>query len=589
LGVFAKSLDHSYGAMKCFIFSVFCFLCSVGFAQQAQRLKIVDEKGVDIRRIAPYLNEVVDSLIVYKEANRILSVLQFKGYVLAEVSTVEFRSSETQVNMVLGEPYHWVNLKSGNMTLSVANAIGFNGRNFKGRKFDISELEGVFNAVLEYHENSGYPFASVTLNDIDVGSEGVSASIHIIPHQQIIYDEIEIVGNGQVGQKFLQSYLNVKGGAVYSERTIAQVDAKLREIQFLTVAKPSEVSFTKEKAKLIVFVNKRSANQFDGIIGLQQNASTGKLQVVGNLKLNLQNTLKLGETLSLNYQGLPNSSQLLDVKAKVPHVLSTSFGFSPSLYMLKQDTSFLNVNSKIGFDYLLKGSNSIQVFLENKSTSLLATEAYRNNTALPNVLDSKTAFYGVGFAFDNLDYRFNPRKGISFLADLAVGSRKIKRNSAIDVQLYDGLSLTSTSYRFFEELNYFRPITDRLVLALRNQSAFLVGKQLLENEFFRLGGQQSLRGFNELSVLATSYSFSNVEMRYLLAQHSFLFAFYNQAYLQYNTKQLRYADFPLGFGAGVNFEMELGILSMSYALGKQRNIPLNLRQGKIHFGITALF
>src|SRR5690606_380746 len=99
----------------------------------------------------------------------------------------------------------------------------------------------------------------------------------------------------------------------------------------------------------------------------------------------------------------------------------------------------------------------------------------------------------------------------------------------------------------------------------------------------------SLRGFNELSVLATNYTYANVEMRYLLAQHSFLFAFYNQAYLQYKTSPLSYTDFPLGFGSGINFETELGILSVSYALGKQRNIPLNLRQGKIHFGITALF
>ena len=127
------------------------------------------------------------------------------------------------------------------------------------------------------------------------------------------------------------------------------------------------------------------------------------------------------------------------------------------------------------------------------------------------------------------------------------------------------------------------------VIAFSNQTAFLSGKYLLKNELFRLGGQKSLRGFNELSLLATSYTYGNVELRYLLAQNSFLFAFYNQGYLQYRVPKSSYSDYPLGFGTGINFETNLGILSVSYALGKQKNNPLNLRQGKIHFGITALF
>ena len=138
-------------------------------------------------------------------------------------------------------------------------------------------------------------------------------------------------------------------------------------------------------------------------------------------------------------------------------------------------------------------------------------------------------------------------------------------------------------------MNYYKSLNKHTVLALTNQAAVLSGKYLLENELFRLGGQKSLRGFNELSLLATSYNYANVELRYLLAQNSFLFAFYNQGYLIYNVSQIKSTDYPLGFGTGVNFETTLGILSVSYALGKQKNNPLNLRQGKIHFGITALF
>ncbi|RZL28459.1 MAG: hypothetical protein EOO96_20865, partial [Pedobacter sp.] len=223
------------------------------------------------------------------------------------------------------------------------------------------------------------------------------------------------------------------------------------------------------------------------------------------------------------------------------------------------------------------------------STSLSSVEAYENATVLPPILDASTTFYGLGLNIENLDYRYNPQKGYSISFDAAVGSKKIKRNAAIPEGLYQGIPLSSTSYRWFSQINYYVPLAKQLVFAVANQTAFLSGKYLLDNEIFRIGGQRSLRGFNELSILATSYTIGNAEVRYLLEQNSFLFAFYNQAYLQYKTPTINYSDFPLGFGAGVNFETNLGILSVSYALGKQKNIPLNLRQGKIHFGITALF
>jgi len=47
--------------------------------------------------------------------------------------------------------------------------------------------------------------------------------------------------------------------------------------------------------------------------------------------------------------------------------------------------------------------------------------------------------------------------------------------------------------------------------------------------------------------------------------------------------------YPFGFGAGFTFQTKAGLLSLSYAMGKQKNIPLDLQKGKIHFGITSYF
>ena len=577
-------------SMKFFAWFVMCFCCANVFAQQEYSLSLsLPVENPSLLKTISFERKLKDSLSVYKQAENIIAQLQFNGFLLAEVMAISFDGKNVNLIINPNQPYKWVNLSAGNLPMELRQTVGFKARDFNDLPFDRKRLQRLFSTLLSYYENSGYPFATVSLDSIGIGASEISAKVNVQPYQKFVFDSIQVIGSAQISQKYLQSYLNIKQGAVYRENSIAQIENKLKELPFLQTVKRTEVEFSVEKAVVRVFVNKKNANQFDGVLGLQQSNSTGKAQLVGNVKLHLHNALKLGERLDLNYQGLSGQSQLLDVNVNIPHVLNTSFGLSPRLYLYKQDSSFLNVDTKLGFDYLLNGNNALQFFVENRSTSLIAVDAYQGLTSLPRNLDASTFFYGLGLDIENLNYRYNPQKGYNVSLNFAVGAKKIKRNSVIPEQLYASVPLSSTAYRFFSQGNYYKSLAKNVVLALGNQTAFLSGKHLLENELFRLGGQKSLRGFNELSLLATGYTYGSAEIRFLLAQNSFLFAFYNQAYLRNDTTQDKLSDFPLGFGTGVNFETNLGILSVSYALGKQQNNPLNLRQGKIHFGITALF
>lgn len=561
------------------------------FAQQSYGLVVeIEEAEKSVLKKISYPSEVADSLAVYKEAESIISQLQFNGYLLAEIVSLTYHNKQARLVVKPNQLYKWVSLSAGNLPVSAKSSVGFKEKSYQREIFDVNRLQALFASLLNYYENTGYPFANLSLDSILIHADAqISASVKAVPHQRFVFDSIHVVGSGQIAQKYIQSYLNIKQGMPYAEYSVAQVTNRLRELPFLEMVKPVEVSFSNEKALVHLYVNKKQANQFDGIMGLQQNGANNKVQLVGNLRLFLQNAFKRGERLDFNYQGFGQRSQLLDIKVNVPHVLNTDFGISPSIYLYKQDTSFLNVNTKLGFDYLLKGNNTFQFYIENRATSLLAVDAYKSATILPPILDAATIFYGLGLNMEHLDYRYNPQKGYTVNLNFAVGAKKIKRNSAIPEHLYTGVPLSSTSYLLRGGARFYRPLGKQLVLALGNETAFLNGRHLLESEVFRLGGQNSLRGFNELSLLATTYSYGNAELRYLIEQNSFLFLFYNQAYMQYKTAQVNYVDYPLGLGAGINFETNLGVLSISYALGKQKNNPLNLRQGKIHFGIAALF
>lgn len=570
-----------------FVVVLFFVLHSCCYAQRQYTINFMPSS---VRQLVKQPNNsTADSAGVLKEAQNTLSELQFKGFLSAHISQTSFSKDTATIFLTSGPRYKWVALLPGNVPPEVLRQVGWKSLNFDEQVYRQKELEQLFQRLLGYYENSGQPFASVGLDSVQISQTAVGATLTTVPGPIIKYDSLNVVGSAKINSRFMQTYLGVKSGHLYREQTISALNDRLRELPYLKVLRAPQVDFSNANARVTVFADQRNANQFDGILGLLQNPVDNKLQVVGNLKLLLQNAFRGGELIDLNYQGLQQKSQLLEIKAELPHVLQTDFGLQPSFKLFKQDTSFLNVNMRLGVNYLLRGRNSVNFFVERQSTSLIASASYENASVLPAILDANTNFYGLGWVLEKLDYRFNPRKGFSANTNLSVGTKSIQRNAIFAAQLYDGIPLRSTSYRLFLHANAYLPLGRRVVFAANNETGVLQGQYLLNNELFRLGGQSSLRGFNELSIYASQYVMGNAELRYILAQNSFLFAFYNQAYVQQKTSQLNVTDFPLGFGAGMNVETQVGILSISYALGKQKNNPLNLRQGKIHFGIVALF
>ena len=98
----------------------------------------------------------------------------------------------------------------------------------------------------------------------------------------------------------------------------------------------------------------------------------------------------------------------------------------------------------------------------------------------------------------------------------------------------------------------------------------------------------SIKTFNEEELYATLRSVFTIEYRYLLDQNSHIFAFFDQGLYENNAASYM-KDRPFGFGAGFSFGTNIGIFSISYALGQQLNNPILMRNGKVHFGYIAYF
>ena len=315
----------------------------------------------------------------------------------------------------------------------------------------------------------------------------------------------------------------------------------------------------------------------------------GKLNITGEANISLRNSFNQGEVLDLKWRQPRARTQDLKIKASYPFLFTTPFGVEGKLNIYKQDTTFLELEQKLGLQYFLRGGNYLQVYFEGRESNLLSTSQFANATTLPSFADVSVTSYGLGYLSEKLDYRFNPTRGYSIELSGTVGRKKIERNRKLNPELYDSLDLRSDLYKMQLIADYYIPLGRLHVLDVGVDGAILIADDIFENELFRFGGLRTLRGFDELSIRATHYGIWKLEYRYLLEQNSFMFLFVNGAYYRNESRTQSIEDTPIGFGAGINFETRLGIFSFNYALGREFSNPFIFRTAKLHFGIVNYF
>jgi hypothetical protein len=98
-----------------------------------------------------------------------------------------------------------------------------------------------------------------------------------------------------------------------------------------------------------------------------------------------------------------------------------------------------------------------------------------------------------------------------------------------------------------------------------------------------------MRGINEESIYATAWSVASIEYRVLLEENSAVYLFGDQCWYEKKGASGFDTDHPFSFGAGFNFETKAGIFTFNYALGKQFDNPILVRNGKISFGFRNVF
>ncbi len=529
-------------------------------------------------------------------------LLKKKGYVTASVDSMRQDSTEAFVHLYVGQKYKWTNIKTSPTDEDILSALHWPKTSFKSASLDITTINSWQEQILNYLENTGHPFARVFLDSMVLKEDEAEAQLKIDRGEIYKIDSISIFGEAKISKDFLQRYLDLPNGSIYSKKKLLEVSAKIKNISFVEEEKPSSVSLQGTGSVLNLYLKPRKSSQINALIGFLPNSNTNedkKFLVTGEANILLRNSLGSGETIGLNWQQLQIKSPRLNLLFDQPFVFKSAVGLNFAFDMFRKDSSFVNINMQLGTSYIVGATQSALVFLQRRQSILNAVDTIQIKQAkrLPQQADVKSTNLGVTYNYNATNYRFNPYKGNEFIITGSAGTKKIRKNNQVlelkdpnfDYEnLYDTMKLNSYQFRVLGYAAHYFPITKQTVLKTGVNFGFFQSGNYFLNELFQIGGYKLLRGFTEESEYVSQYIVGTAEYRYLIGVNSNFFAFIDGGWAKNPLEGSRGHTY-IGTGLGMSFETKAGIFNLALALGKRDDTQLNLRQSKVHLGFVNYF
>lgn len=542
------------------------------------------------------LKKVITSSVYQntKKAKRathlIIEQLHKQAYLNARLDSL-INTSDTLVAYIsVGDRFIWQRLEKGNLPSKIIYNVGFKSKKYNNKPFLYESISKLQNKILIYSEDNGYPFAQVQLDSLIFNNYQVQAKLNYQQGPKIIFDTLRLVGNLNIKPKFLMKYLRLKQGDVFSQTKVANAQNILKQLPYIKIKRNAQVDFRAKKAYVNLFLQKRKSNQINLLVGVLPNEQEpGVVEWMGEFDLLLQNMFKSGKRLSAKWLRPESQSQLINLDYTHPLLFGSSLDLQLGFNLLKEDTSFVNIDLGGSLFYNLKNGDKVKVNITSKSSRVLNSAIYQNAIRLPDTLDMSFTAYGLGYIHTNLNDVLYPTKGDFLSLEGRVGQKSILQNAEIPENLYENTPLTTTKFVYEANWQHYSQILTNSVVYWQLSTGGIINDQLLVNELFRVGGINSLRGHNQNVFFASNYIIANLEYRFLFDDYSYLFLFYDQAWLQQNTLNVFDEDAPLGFGLGLNFPTKAGIFNIVYALGKTQTEQINFNRSKIHFGFISRF
>lgn len=546
----------------------------------------------------------IDSMRVISHIDSIITLWRSQGYITAELDTLMPSTDTTEAQLYKGYLYDELDLQLDIADANLIQEAGLNRMQWIKDNYDHDEVRNIMDKVIVYLENNGYPFAKVQFDSVYIDRGKISAVLDIDKRNLVRYDTLHLIGDPGVNKKFLQRYLDIKYDEPYNLRNIKGSKRKIANLPYVGFNQDPRVSFVNGRAVVVLDLSKTQASTFDFIIGVlpSTQGEDRNFTITGEFTGDLYNELGYGEHLYAKFQRLRPEVQELDLRFNIPYLFDAPFGIDTEFGLYRNTNDFLELQSRLGFQYLLNGLDHIDASWYYQSSRLIDidTNSILINNALPDQLDVRYTGGGVGLSLQRVDYLYNPHKGWNVSLSSHFGIRSTLPNGTIlslqedgvDYSMaYDTISLSTFQSELMAQAAYYVPVGTWATIKFNATSAYKYNQTpLYRNELYRIGGNRLMRGFDEQSILTDMYAIATTEFRVILDRNSFLsFPFIDYGRIRSLKDGSMEWENALGIGIGLNFATGAGIFNISFAVGRRTDIPVDFNATKIHFGYVSLF
>lgn len=440
----------------------------------------------------------------------------------------------------------------------------------KNFELDISQLETILIDLNSKIAEQGDPFSTLQLvNILKLNSDLMVADLKIVNNQKRRIDKIIVKGYENFPKSYIKRFLKLRTGKSFNLNGIKKKAELLEDLRFASQIKDPEVLFTQDSTTLYLYLEKTKTNNFDGFLGFGTNENTNKLEFDGYLDLRLVNNLNFGETLNLFYKSDEIDQQTFRADVDLPYLFASPVGLQVGLNIFRKDSTFSNANQYAKINYQINAQQRIAIGITStNSTNLLASD-----TAILN--DYTSNFYTLNYNYTKAQF-YDPLFPINFQFDISTGFGARTNNLGKQEQNVFNLN----TFKIFN-------LNNKNSVYLRLNGALLSSDDYLDNEMFRFGGINSIRGFEENSLVANLYGVVNTEYRYRLGNSLYVHSVIDAAYFENQLTERKEKLFGFGFGLGLLTNS--GLFRLNYSSGKTENRQFKLSDSKVHVSLTATF
>jgi len=435
---------------------------------------------------------------------------------------------------------------------------------------DIQNLENVLHLLNKDISSKGDPFTVVQLVNLErLNDDLIKANLEIEESIKRKIDSVIIKGYEKFPKSFLKHHIRLTNNKIFNLDEIKKQTSNFQNINFVNQVREPEVLFTKDSTLLYLYLEKEQVNTFDGFLGFGTNEDTNKIQFDGYLNLNLTNNLNYGESLRLFYKSDENEQRTFDVNINMPFLFKTPIGVTANLNIFRRDSTFQNAEQSLKVDYHVNLKNRVSLGVSSLNSTNLsgATNLF--------IQDFKSTFYLLQFNHISPQF-YDLLFPVNFFFDLSAGfGNRTSGNTSINQTL-----VKINTYKIFS-------LNNRNSVYVRLDGASLFSDNYFENELFRFGGINSIRGFEENTLLANLYGVINTEYRYKLSSNLFVHTVFDAAYSENNITNINNKLFGFGFGFGLL--TNAGLFRFNYSSAKTENQPFRLSDSKVHISLTTQF